>query len=176
MWGVPWTKERRCILSVCIYNSTTLSLVDPLAQGMSPDLKCQWIVIYRNISDTYPYSLLVFVVSSTCHMYESQQWCYVHIYHPCTISSETFWTMNFSKHFFSLLQYDFLHVTPPMGPLDFMVSQPIADELGWVDVDPYTLQHKKYSKMCKNHHWMSCSFYKLVVFKQLCPAQDNCKA
>lgn len=36
-----------------------------------------------------------------------------------------------------------------MGPLDFMVGQPIADELGWVDVDPYTLQHKKYGEMCK---------------------------
>ena len=28
-------------LSVCIYNSTILSVVDPLAQGMAPDLKCQ---------------------------------------------------------------------------------------------------------------------------------------
>ena len=43
-----------------------------------------------------------------------------------------------------LWQYDFLHATPPMAPLDFMVGQPISDQLGWVDVDPKTLQHKKY--------------------------------
>ena len=42
------------------------------------------------------------------------------------------------------MQYDFLHATPPMAPLDFMVDQPITDELGWVDVNPLTLQHKKY--------------------------------
>lgn len=88
--------------------------------------------------------------------------------------------MNFSKHFFSLLQYDFLHVTPPMGPLDFMVGQPIADELGWVDVDPYTLQHKKYGEMYMIHHCMVYSFCKiehvnkLVAFKQQLCCQDNC--
>ena len=45
-----------------------------------------------------------------------------------------------------LPQYDFLHATPPMGPLDFMKGQPIADAAGWVDVDQYTLQHKKYGR------------------------------
>ncbi|CAI8018762.1 Sulfide:quinone oxidoreductase, mitochondrial [Geodia barretti] len=43
--------------------------------------------------------------------------------------------------------YDFLHATPPMAPLDFMVGQPISDQLGWVDVDPKTLQHKKYANI-----------------------------
>ena len=33
-----------------------------------------------------------------------------------------------------------------MGPLDFMKGQPIADELGWVDVDKETLRHKKYGE------------------------------
>ena len=45
-----------------------------------------------------------------------------------------------------LPQYDFLHATPPMGPLDFMKGQPIVDAGGWVDVDQYTLQHKKYGR------------------------------
>ena len=44
------------------------------------------------------------------------------------------------------VQYDFLHATPPMGPLDFMKGQPISDEGGWVDVNKNTLQHKKYRK------------------------------
>ncbi len=41
--------------------------------------------------------------------------------------------------------YEMIHVTPPMGPHDFMIGSPVSDETGWVDVDPYTLQHKTYS-------------------------------
>lgn len=37
--------------------------------------------------------------------------------------------------------YDFLHVTPPMGPMDFIKGSPIADAAGWVSVNPATLQH-----------------------------------
>jgi len=39
--------------------------------------------------------------------------------------------------------YTILHVTPPMGPHDFIKNSPLADAAGWVDVDPATLQHKK---------------------------------
>lgn len=39
--------------------------------------------------------------------------------------------------------YTMLHVTPPMGPLDFIKSSPIADSAGWVAVDKGTLQHIK---------------------------------
>lgn len=37
-----------------------------------------------------------------------------------------------------------LHVTPPMGPPDVLVNSCVSDEIGWVDVDKETLQHKKY--------------------------------
>lgn len=40
--------------------------------------------------------------------------------------------------------YDIIHVTPPMGPPDFIKNSPLADSAGWVDVDKSTLQHKKY--------------------------------
>ncbi|MCS6873439.1 MAG: NAD(P)/FAD-dependent oxidoreductase [Pyrinomonadaceae bacterium] len=40
--------------------------------------------------------------------------------------------------------YDMIHVTPPMGPPDFIKNSPLADSAGWVDVDKSTLQHKKY--------------------------------
>ena len=33
-----------------------------------------------------------------------------------------------------------------MGPLAVVKESPIADEGGWVDVNPKTLQHKKYGK------------------------------
>lgn len=46
-----------------------------------------------------------------------------------------------------VLKYDFLHVTPPMEAPTFIKNSPLSDEKGWVDVDPYTLQHKKYSNV-----------------------------
>ncbi|KAJ3834611.1 sulfide-quinone oxidoreductase [Lentinula raphanica] len=41
------------------------------------------------------------------------------------------------------VDYTTLHVTPPMGPLDFLKGSPIVDSAGWVSVDPATLQHTK---------------------------------
>ncbi|NXU96977.1 SQOR protein, partial [Cettia cetti] len=43
-----------------------------------------------------------------------------------------------------VLQYEMLHVTPPMGPPAVLVNSPVSDGSGWVDVDKETLQHKKY--------------------------------
>ncbi len=45
------------------------------------------------------------------------------------------------------VHYDMLHVTPPMAPPDFIKNSPLADAAGWVDVDQYTLQHKKYKNI-----------------------------
>ena len=44
-------------------------------------------------------------------------------------------------------QFDLLHVTPPMSPLDFIKASPIADAAGWVDVSQSTLQHTKFSNI-----------------------------
>jgi len=42
-------------------------------------------------------------------------------------------------------KYDFIHVTPPMGPPAFLKNSPLADQaLGFVDVNKETLQHTKY--------------------------------
>jgi sulfide:quinone oxidoreductase len=45
------------------------------------------------------------------------------------------------------IHYDLLHVTPPMGPPSFIASSPLADQDGWVDVNPETLQHKRFSNV-----------------------------
>lgn len=42
------------------------------------------------------------------------------------------------------LSYDMIHVTPPMGPPDFVKQSKLANEAGWVDVDKRTLQHVRY--------------------------------
>lgn len=44
----------------------------------------------------------------------------------------------------STIHYDLLHVTPPMGPPDFISKSTLADSSGWVDVDSKTLQHSRY--------------------------------
>lgn len=45
------------------------------------------------------------------------------------------------------LQYDMIHVTPPQGPPEFIASSPLADAGGWVDVDKYTLQHRRFDNV-----------------------------
>lgn len=45
------------------------------------------------------------------------------------------------------LDYEMLHVTPPMGPLDFVKESELTDNDGWVDINPTTLQHTSYSNV-----------------------------
>lgn len=44
-------------------------------------------------------------------------------------------------------EFDLLHVTPPMGPLDVIKNSELADAAGWVDVDQGTLQHKRFKNV-----------------------------
>ncbi|MGB5820797.1 MAG: FAD/NAD(P)-binding oxidoreductase [Saonia sp.] len=45
------------------------------------------------------------------------------------------------------IKYDMLHLVPPNTPPDFIKNSPLVDETGWMDVDPHTLQHKKYTNI-----------------------------
>jgi sulfide:quinone oxidoreductase len=47
----------------------------------------------------------------------------------------------------SLVKFDMLHVTPPMGPPSFLATSALADKDGWVDVDKATLQHKRFANV-----------------------------
>lgn len=44
-------------------------------------------------------------------------------------------------------KYDMLHVTPPMGAPGFIAKSLLANEEGWVEVDPYSLQHVTYKNV-----------------------------
>ncbi|WP_114571599.1 FAD/NAD(P)-binding oxidoreductase [Exiguobacterium flavidum] len=44
-------------------------------------------------------------------------------------------------------KFDMIHVTPPMGPMDFLKDSPITDASGWVDVDAKTLRHKRFDNI-----------------------------
>jgi sulfide:quinone oxidoreductase len=45
------------------------------------------------------------------------------------------------------VHFDFIHITPPQSAPEFIMKSPLADDKGWVDVDKFTLQHKKYSNI-----------------------------
>jgi sulfide:quinone oxidoreductase len=42
------------------------------------------------------------------------------------------------------VKFDMIHVTPPQSAPDFIRHSRLANETGWVDVDKFTLQHKRY--------------------------------
>ncbi len=45
------------------------------------------------------------------------------------------------------IKYDMIHVTPKMGPPDFVKNSPLAGEGGWADVDKHTTQHTKFKNV-----------------------------
>jgi sulfide:quinone oxidoreductase len=45
------------------------------------------------------------------------------------------------------MDFDMLHVTPPMSAPDFVKTSPIAAGDGWVDVNKHTLQHQRYKNV-----------------------------
>ena len=44
-------------------------------------------------------------------------------------------------------KFDMIHVVPPQSAPDFISVSPLADEAGWVDVNPDTLRHKQYENI-----------------------------
>ncbi|WP_081768767.1 FAD/NAD(P)-binding oxidoreductase [Herbaspirillum sp. RV1423] len=44
-------------------------------------------------------------------------------------------------------EFDMLHVVPPQTAPNFVRSSPLADAVGWVDVDPATLRHKSFENI-----------------------------
>lgn len=45
------------------------------------------------------------------------------------------------------VDYDLLHVTPPMSAPDFIKQSALADSAGWVDVNKATLQHNRFTNV-----------------------------
>jgi sulfide:quinone oxidoreductase len=46
-----------------------------------------------------------------------------------------------------VIPYEMLHVTPPMGPPDFIAHSPLANAEGWAEVDRDTLQHVRFANV-----------------------------
>ena len=45
------------------------------------------------------------------------------------------------------IAYDFLHVVPPMAPAQAVADSQLVGSSGWLEVDKFTLQHKKYANI-----------------------------
>lgn len=45
------------------------------------------------------------------------------------------------------ISFDFLHITPPQSPPEALKKSKLANEGGWTDCDPYSLQHKQYKNV-----------------------------
>lgn len=45
------------------------------------------------------------------------------------------------------IPYGMIHVVPPMSAPDFIKQSVLADAQGWLDVDKFTLQHKRFSNV-----------------------------
>ena len=49
------------------------------------------------------------------------------------------------------MEYDFIHIVPPMAGVDAVASSPLAWQQGsgkgWLEVDQYTLQHRRYKNV-----------------------------
>jgi sulfide:quinone oxidoreductase len=61
------------------------------------------------------------------------------------------------------ISYDFIHITPPMAPSKALKDSNLLDSMGWLEVDKYSLQHKRYKNIfgigdvCGGHLICICS-------------------
>lgn len=46
-----------------------------------------------------------------------------------------------------VMEYDFIHITPPMSSVTALMHSKLVDYSGWLEVDKHTLQHKRYSNV-----------------------------
>ena len=46
-----------------------------------------------------------------------------------------------------VMDYDFIHITPPMSAATALVNSKLVDFTKWLEVDKHTLQHKRYSNV-----------------------------
>jgi sulfide:quinone oxidoreductase len=46
-----------------------------------------------------------------------------------------------------VMDYDFIHIVPPMSPITPLLESKLMNDMGWLDVDKNTLQHNKYKNI-----------------------------
>lgn len=69
---------------------------------------------------------------------------FVHAYEKETYDEDFGETIKESVADEVVVEYDFLHVVPPMSPPEALMNSDLISGMGWLDVDKYSLQHVKY--------------------------------
>ncbi len=57
------------------------------------------------------------------------------------------WFRNLHTQELQVMDFDLLHVAPPMSAPDFIKHSPLANKAGWVEVDQHTTQHVRYDNI-----------------------------
>ncbi|WP_019499139.1 FAD/NAD(P)-binding oxidoreductase [Pseudanabaena sp. PCC 6802] len=57
------------------------------------------------------------------------------------------WFRNLATNELLAMEFDLLHVGPPMSAPDFIKNSPLANQAGWVDVDKFTTQHVRFKNV-----------------------------
>ena len=72
---------------------------------------------------------------------------FVHAYEK-EVYDEDFDTTEVESHADTVvLDYDFIHIVPPMSPVDAVMESNLLGDSKWLDIDKHTLQHKKYKNI-----------------------------
>jgi len=72
---------------------------------------------------------------------------FIHAYEVEEVDEDFGTTELVSKTDRVVMDYDFIHVVPPMSPVDAIMESTLIGDSGWLDVDKNTLQHKRYKNV-----------------------------
>lgn len=72
---------------------------------------------------------------------------FLHVYSEEVYDEEMDETEIVSHEDTIVMDYDFIHITPPMSSITSLMNSKLVDFTGWLEVDKHTLQHKRYSNV-----------------------------
>jgi len=72
---------------------------------------------------------------------------FLHAYEVAEYDADFDTTEMVSKTETIVMDYDFIHVVPPMSPPDAVKNSTLVGKSGWLEVDKHSLQHKKYKNV-----------------------------
>jgi len=72
---------------------------------------------------------------------------FIHAYSESVYDEDFDTYENVDKSETVVMDYDLIHIVPPMSPCDAVVDSKLVDNGGWLEVDKHTLQHKRYANV-----------------------------
>ena len=72
---------------------------------------------------------------------------FLHVYSEDIFDEEFGETETLNHEDTVVMEYDFIHITPPMSSTTALINSKLVDFSGWLEVDKHTLQHTRYSNV-----------------------------